>query len=178
MYKLFNSIIIAVFSLLGLLWFFIPWGPFVGLYLGLYVWLWVLVYLTFVGLSARRLLFSFIIASPLVLSSVFPPSLLGIPFILPAAFLYMWYVASRRLGWRWGFLYVVSVHLLAATAMFYTDIVTGVAKRANAVGLDPYERVDVALFLTLSSLYFVLANLFVSWLFAKLERDRRPLART
>ena len=162
--------LLLLFLFYGVVWLVVPWGSLVGLFFGVYVWLWVLAFLVVVGFSKVRVGLAFLAVLPLVVSSVFPPALVVAPFVLIFVFVLMWYVAARRFGILWGFLYVVSVHMFASVAMAFTDVVTGLATRANMVGLNPYERVDVAIFLTLSSAYFVTANVVAIRLYKRFEK--------
>mgnify|MGYP001772763070 CR=1 FL=1 len=160
-----------LFVAFGLIWLIVPWGPLIGLFFGLYVWLWLLAFLVVVGFTWRRACLAFFAVFPLVASSVFLPALAVAPLVLLFAFLLMWYAAAKRFGVLWGFLYVVSVHLFASVAMAVTDMLTGLAARANMVGLHPYERLDVALFLSLSAAYFAVANIVTIGLYRRFERQ-------
>jgi|GEM_PF-1213115 len=171
--------LLPVFTpLFGLLWLVWPWGPFVGAFVGVYGVLWILAFLSFLGISARRVVAAVVSMSPFFISAVYPPSLVAGPFSLLAALFLFIYAAWGRYGSLYGglrglavsVLYVFLVHANTGLLMAFLDLVTGLASRANEVGLHPYQRWEVATFLSTSGLFMIVASYVTTRLFQKIFR--------
>jgi len=137
----------------------------VPVFLGVYSWLWGAGFLAFLGLSPRRLLALLVAVSPFFVSAVFLPVIVVLPFVVVGVAAVLIYAAVAKYGGWMGFLYVVFVNPVPTALMWATDVATGLATAANAVGLHPYERWETALFFALSAAYMGLGNIAVEQLY-------------
>jgi len=137
----------------------------VPVFLGVYSWLWGAGFLAFLGLSPRRLFALFVAVSPFFVSAGFLPVVVVLPLVVLGVAAVLVYAAVAKYGGWMGFLYVVFVNLISTALMWATDVATGLATAANAVGLHPYERWETALFLALSAAYMGLGNIAVEQLY-------------
>jgi hypothetical protein len=88
------------------------------------------------------------------------------PFSLLAALFLFTYAAWRWYGWYYGglkglavsLLYVFLVHTNTALPMAFLDLFTGLASRANEVGLHQYQRWEVAVFFSTSDAFMIAAS--------------------
>ncbi len=173
------KIIFVSLPLFGLLWLVWPWGPFVGAFVGMYGVLWILAFLSFLGISARRVVAAVISMSPFFIAVVYPPSLAAGPLSLLAALFLFTRAAWGRYGWYYGglrglavsLLYVFLVHATTAFLMVFLDLFTGLASRANEVGLHPYQRWEVAVFLSTSGAFMIAASYITTATFSKIFRQ-------